>query len=164
MSFRMKNNNNQCFREEIGVYTLWREERDKRQGETNRQPKEEQNCAPQIYFYRRSVFSLCCVVFQPSAKRMSDDGNEDPGLSDNEDGPSLSVHDEEDDELFTLGIYCDAEFRLQDLKEALKQYAHARNFQANPHSTLASNIHSSHCFFHPLHALPIPNLSPLLTA
>jgi hypothetical protein len=95
---------------------------------------------------------------------MSDDGNDDPGVSDNEDGASLSVHDEEDDELFTLGIYCDAEFRLQDLKEALKQYAHARNFQANPHSTLASNIHSSHCFFHPLHALPIPNLSPLLTA
>ena len=104
------------------------ETRDKAK-EANRQ-KEEQNCAPQIYW---AIFIVCFFY----AKRMSDDGN--PGLSDNEDGPSLSVHDEDDDELLTLGIYCDAEFRLQDLKETLKEYARVRNFQA----TLTQPLHPS---------------------
>ena len=78
---------------------------------------------------------------------MSDDGNDDPSLmSENGDGPSLSIHDEKDDQLLPLGIYCDAEFHLQDLKEALKQYAHARNFQA----TLTQRVHAS---IHPIASL-----------
>ncbi len=61
---------------------------------------------------------------------MSDDGSQDPSQSDNEDGPSLTVHDEEDDDLLASGIYCDAELHLQDLKQGLQQYAQARNYQA----------------------------------
>jgi hypothetical protein len=62
---------------------------------------------------------------------MSDDDGEDPSLSENEDGQSLAVHDEEDDDLRASGIFCDAELHLQDLKKGLQQYAQARNFQAN---------------------------------
>ena len=67
---------------------------------------------------------------------MSDDGNDDPSLmSENGDGPSLSVHDEKDDQILTLGIYCDVEPSPR-FKRSPETVRACSQLSGNPHSTM----------------------------